>query len=209
MRITKYEHACLVIENNGQNLIIDPGNISDDFIVPKNVVGVVLTHEHPDHIDPEKMKNILPDNPEAVVVSHAGIINTNNWPHTQVVAAGDTFELGPFNLKFYGGKHELIHKKLPIVDNLGVMINDTLYYPGDSYATPGVPVKVLAVPTSGPWLKIGDVVDFVLGVHPEMAFSTHDAHSSEKNKALVDFMLPRLVGDEGITYMRLSGPLEV
>lgn len=209
MRITKFEHACLSIEKDDQNLIIDPGDITDDFVVPPHVVGIVLTHEHSDHVDPVKIQAILETNPEATVISHAGIIGTSAWHNTNIVQPGDTITVGNFSLSFFGGKHEVIHTTIPVVDNIGVMVDDVLYYPGDSYALPGRLVEVLAVPTSGPWLKIGDVADFVKAIHPRIAFSTHDAHSSVKNTGLVDRLLPGIVADETIRYMRLSAPLEV
>ena len=91
------------------------------------------------------------------------------------VHPGDTLELGPFRLEFFGGRHAVIHESIPVVDNLGVMVNDDFYYPGDSYAVPeGREVKLLASPVGAPWLKIGEAMDFVLAVAPQQAFGTHD-----------------------------------
>lgn len=209
MKLTKYEHACFTVEKDGKCLVVDPGNITDDFATPENVVGVVITHEHPDHFDEEKLQKIVSSNPGVVVIGHKNVIGSVKMTETKLVEAGDSISIGPFSLQFFGGKHALIHSSIPIVDNLGVMINNSLYYPGDSYVEPETSVKVLAVPTSGPWLKIGDVADFVLAVKPKLAFSTHDAHSSEKNKELVDRMLPMLISNSSTKYMRLSVPLKI
>ena len=48
MQITKYEHALLVIEEAGSQLVIDPGSYSN---LPqlKNVVAIAYTHLHDDH----------------------------------------------------------------------------------------------------------------------------------------------------------------
>jgi L-ascorbate metabolism protein UlaG (beta-lactamase superfamily) len=92
-----------------------------------------------------------------------------------VVNAGDTVTVEPFTLRFFGGTHAVIHDSLPVVDNVGVLVNDELYYPGDSYTVPrGVDVKLLAAPLGAPWLKIGEAMDFVLAVAPRQAFGTHD-----------------------------------
>ncbi len=81
----------------------------------------------------------------------------------------------PFTLEFFGGQHAVIHESLPVVDNVGVLVNGQFYYPGDSYAVPeGVDVKLLAAPIGAPWLKIGEAMDFVLAVAPRQAFGTHD-----------------------------------
>ncbi len=84
-------------------------------------------------------------------------------------------EVGAFTLRFFGGTHAVIHSSIPTIDNVGVLVNDTFYYPGDSYAVPeGVEVGTLAAPLGAPWLKIGDAIDYVLAVKPRRAFGTHD-----------------------------------
>ena len=49
MRLTKYAHACVRVEDGGV-LVVDPGIFTD----PEALAGadaVLVTHEHPDHID--------------------------------------------------------------------------------------------------------------------------------------------------------------
>jgi hypothetical protein len=45
-------------------------------------------------------------------------------------------------------------------------------------------VKYLACPSSAPWLKIGDVMDFVDQVKAENVFPTHNIHLSEPGHQL-------------------------
>ena len=72
-----------------------------------------------------------------------------------------------------------------MIDNVGVLINEMLYYPGDSYTVPdGVAVDTLAAPVGAPWLKIGEAMDFVLAVAPKRAFATHEMTLSAAGKAL-------------------------
>lgn len=198
----------MTLEKNGQTLVIDPGNITDDFVIPNRTTAIVLTHEHPDHIDTGKIQAIIEQSPDACIVSHQGIIDSHDWPVTRSVKPGERVTIGDFSLEFFGGKHAVIHTSIPIIDNLSVMVDDIFYYPGDSYAIPSLPVKVLAAPTSGPWLKIGDVADFILEIKPELVISTHDAHSSQKNVELVDRMLPMLLGNS-VQYTRVSGSIEL
>ena len=51
MNISKFTHACVVLEKNNQSLVIDPGGWSQNLQIPENVVGIVVTHEHADHFD--------------------------------------------------------------------------------------------------------------------------------------------------------------
>jgi hypothetical protein len=94
------------------------------------------------------------------------------------VKNGEKITIDPFELEFFGENHAEIHSSFPIVDNVGVLINDTVYYPGDSF-TQGPPnVDLLAVPASAPWLKIGEVMDYVLAAKPKRSFPTHEMVNS-------------------------------
>ncbi|PZU37018.1 MAG: MBL fold metallo-hydrolase [Microbacterium sp.] len=175
MRLTKHEHAALLLEHEGKGLIIDPGAFSTPFPEMSHVVAVVLTHEHPDHWTPEQLDRIRRASPDVPIYGPAGVAGAASDHGVTVVESGDTVEIGPFTLRFFGGEHAIIHESLPQVQNVGVLVNDTLYYPGDSYTVPeGVEVNVLAAPLGAPWLKIGDAMDFVLAVAPRRAFGTHD-----------------------------------
>jgi L-ascorbate metabolism protein UlaG (beta-lactamase superfamily) len=175
MRVTKYEHAALRIEVAGSALIIDPGTFTTPLEDLGSVVGVVLTHEHADHWSADHLDRILAATggvpifaPEGVALAAAGYDIT-------VVQPGDTVTLGEFRLEFFGGRHAVIHDSIPVVDNVGVLVNDAFYYPGDSYTVPkGADVQLLSAPVGAPWLKIGEAMDFVLAVKPRRSFATHD-----------------------------------
>ena len=49
MKITKFEHAFLLLEESSQQLLVDPGIYSPTLPQLKNVVAIVLTHLHDDH----------------------------------------------------------------------------------------------------------------------------------------------------------------
>ncbi|WP_434812076.1 MBL fold metallo-hydrolase [Microbacterium sp. bgisy189] len=175
MRVTKHEHACLRIEKDGKTLLIDPGS----FTLPLNdlhdVVGVVLTHEHPDHWTPEHLDRIRDHHPDIPVYGPAGVARAAAGYGVIEVSAGDSVTLDPFRLRFFGGAHAVIHESIPGIDNVGVLVDDEFYYPGDSYTVPrGADVRMLAAPVGAPWLKIGEAMDFVLAVAPRRAFGTHD-----------------------------------
>jgi len=104
-----------------------------------------------------------------------------------VVHAGDTVEAGPFALRFFGGRHAVIHSSIPVVDNVGVIVNEALVYPGDSFAVPELDeIDVLAVPSSAPWLKAAEFIDYVLDLKPKHSFSTHEMVNSVAGKQMAD-----------------------
>jgi L-ascorbate metabolism protein UlaG (beta-lactamase superfamily) len=209
MNITKYQHACLVVEKGGQRLIVDPGVWSADFVVPENVVAIVITHEHPDHLDPEKLKAIAETSPEAVVYAHETVLAKVDGLHTQAVSAGETVQAGEFPLRFTGGEHAVIYPSYPTFANLGVIIDDALYYPGDSYTLPGVAVHSLALPVSAPWMKISEAMDFLSEVKPMRVFPTHDAILSATGHELVDRMLSGTAESVNAKYERLPFGKEI
>jgi L-ascorbate metabolism protein UlaG (beta-lactamase superfamily) len=183
VRITKYEHATLQVGVGDDTLVIDPGSFLShpDFT---DVVAIVITHEHADHWTTEQVRRILDKNPGARVIGPQGVADAATELPVEVVAAGDVVEAGPFTLQFFGGRHAVIHESIPVIDNVGVLVNDELYYAGDSYTLPEVEVGTLAAPVGAPWLKIGEAMDYVLAVKPKRAFYVHDMTLSVAGKQM-------------------------
>lgn len=207
MKLTKYEHACFSVEHDGMTLIVDPGNFTTDFIAPEGVVAVVITHEHSDHFDHEQLTAIIDKNPDAIIISHPTITAQIEAFESRAVLPGDHVSIGPFELSFYGGEHAIIHADIPAVANIGVLINDLLYYPGDSLVRPDVPVDTLALPIGAPWLKLSEAIDFVRDVSPRFVFPTHDAVLSDIGKSLPDRLVPALTPNT--LYERIERTIDI
>ena len=202
MILTKREHACLVIEQEGASLVIDPGSFTAPFDAP-GLVGIVVTHEHADHVTTEHLDRLLAAAPDAQLFAPSGVAASLPGYAWQIVTAGDARSAGPFSLAFSGGRHAVIHSSLPVVDNLGVMVNDALYYPGDSFTEPEGPVDVLAVPASAPWLKIGEVMDYLDAVKPRRAFPTHERVNSDAGNAMANGRIKHVVESHGGAFLPL------
>ena len=187
MRLTKLEHACLILEDSGKTLIVDPGSFTTPLVGTNNVVAIVITHEHADHWTDDQLKRIIDRNPDVQIFGPAGVATAASDFTVTTVADGDQIEVDPFTLRFFGSKHAVIHSSIPIVDNVGVLINDVLFYPGDSFTIPeGIEVNTLAVPAGAPWLKIGEVIDYVTEVKPRKSFPTHEMVLSVAGKAMAN-----------------------
>ena len=155
MKLTKFEHSCMVIQ--------------------KGDSSIVITHEHADHWTEEQLTRILDRNKNARIFGPAGVVAAAPAFTIETVSGGDEVVVEPFSLKFFGEKHAVIHSSIPLVDNVGVMVDDTFYYGGDSFTLPGVEVGTLAVPVGAPWLKIGEVIDYVEAVKPRKSLPVHEA----------------------------------
>jgi L-ascorbate metabolism protein UlaG (beta-lactamase superfamily) len=205
MKLTKYEHACITLEQDSAVLVVDPGGLSPDFVAPEGVVAVVITHQHGDHFDHDVLASIIDKNPEAIVIAPADVVSQIEVFETRQVTGGDSVSVGPFDLTFYGEKHAPIHASLPVADNVGVLINNLAYYPGDSFTLPEGSVDTLAVPASGPWLKVGESIDFLLAVKPRFAFPTHEGLLNDDGKAFTYAHLQRFAESINAEFRSIQG----
>ena len=205
MRVTKQEHAALIIESTGKTLVVDPGVFTTALVGLNEVVAIVITHEHADHWTPEQLTRIIDRSPGLKIFGPSGVAAAATGFDVTVVNEGDTVDVEPFTLRFFGGKHAIIHESLPIVDNLGVLVNDTLYYPGDSFFVPeGVEVDTLAAPIGAPWLKIGEAMDFISAVKPRQAFGIHEMTLSTAGKGMSHDRLKWATEQGGGEYFALE-----
>lgn len=204
MKLTKYSHACFVAHLDNQSVVIDPGGWSADFKVPEDVVGIVVTHEHADHLDLERLQSIQAVCPDAIIYAHERVTAHITGLNAQPVTTGKIVHVGDFALEFVGGEHAEIHSSFPHIANLGVMINDLVYYPGDSFELPSRPVEVLAIPAAAPWMKISEAMDFLDKVRPSAVFPTHDFILSDTGQRLADQLLMNVAEQIGANYIRIK-----
>lgn len=209
MRIVKHGHACLELVLNGRRLILDPGVYTRSMFGKHNVDVVLITHVHDDHCYEEQLDAIIATNPNVKIFGPDEVLqrlakapNAANY-HTTAVHHGDWHSVGEFKIEFFGAMHAEIHRSIPLVQNTGVLINDTLYYPGDSFTAPDRPVEILACPASAPWLKIGEVIDFINEVKPKRCFPTHNIHLSKYGHALNNSRIKAATEENGGSYVFL------
>ncbi|MFD9034808.1 MBL fold metallo-hydrolase, partial [Streptomyces sp. NPDC059567] len=66
MKLTKKSHACVRLEKDGRTLVIDPGGFSEqDAALGADVL--LVTHEHADHFDEDRLRAGLESNPAAEI----------------------------------------------------------------------------------------------------------------------------------------------
>ena len=204
MRLTKFGHSCVRVEHDGAVLVIDPGSFSERAALD-GVDAVLITHEHPDHLDVDALADALAKRPN---VDRAHATPTSPAKLTALgdvvtaVETGQSFTAAGMPVRAFGGVHAEIHPDIPRIANLGFLVNDVRLPPGRLVRRArGRRVETLFVPVSAPWLKISESVDFVRAVAPRRAFALHDGIVNDAGGTLVDGVLGRLLK---VDYQRLA-----
>jgi len=211
MLLTKFTHACVRLEQEGRVLVLDPGIFSETAQALAGAHAVLITHEHPDHIDQGPVVAALVANPELELYAPAVVAATLRGAASASAgqihdaAAGDTFTAAGFAIRCFGGQHALIHSSIPVVANVGYLVDDAVYHPGDSLTVPaGVTVGTLLVPVHAPWSKVAEVIDFVVSVRAPRAFQIHDALLNESGLSFTESHIGRIGAQYGTEYRHLT-----
>jgi L-ascorbate metabolism protein UlaG (beta-lactamase superfamily) len=55
MRIAHLGHSCLLVDIGGQRILIDPGGFSPGIVDVTGISLILVTHQHADHIDLQRL----------------------------------------------------------------------------------------------------------------------------------------------------------
>ena len=197
MKITKFTHACVRVEHEGRTLVIDPGAWSE----PGALLGadaVLVTHEHVDHIDTLRVAGIGAPI-YAPVGAHLPALEQTRVVEVHSIQAGEEFSAGGFRVRAVGGRHAPVLDGSLSCANLGYIVEDALYHPGDSLDLPGQPIEVLCVPTQASWLRFGDAITFAQTVGAPRSFGIHEGQLNERGLSGVNQWLSEQVA--GYRYL--------
>lgn len=192
MELTKHTHATVSVGKGGHKLLIDPGTFTPDaqqLIAAAD--AILLTHDHFDHFDRDRVAAGLSNRAELHIYGPAPVVNAlvDFADRVHEVAAGDSLDIVGFHVAVHGDRHALIHAEIPQGVNVGYLIDGALLHPGDAYVVPDHPVDTLLLPTSGPWTKMGEAIDYVLAVQPRQCIQIHDAMLSQIGTASANMFL--------------------
>ena len=185
MKISKFLHSCLLVEKSDGKLLFDPGKFSfvEGLVRPeefRDISAIVLTHDHPDHLDLEVLKKIVDQNANAEVL-------TNSETVTKLAEAGLSAkvhedgirQVGGFSLKAIPAKHNAILGQEP-PQNTAYLIDGVLLNPGDSFSAElyeYAGVNVLIVPVMAPWGNELQMMNFAEAMQPHTVVPVHDGHA--------------------------------
>jgi L-ascorbate metabolism protein UlaG (beta-lactamase superfamily) len=206
MRLTKQGHACVRLEKDGQVLVIDPGTFSEEDAAV-GADAVLVTHEHFDHFNEDRLRAALEANPAAriwTLRSVADQVSAAFPGRVNVVGHGDTFSVGGFSVEVHGELHAVIHPDIPRITNVGFLVDGDVFHPGDALTVPDKPVRNLLLPVHAPWSKFSEVAEYIRAVAPRRAYAIHDGLLSDVGLSVYARNLgPQGVGIGDAEYSRL------
>ncbi|MFF5147972.1 MBL fold metallo-hydrolase [Streptomyces sp. NPDC013157] len=209
MKITHFGHACVLVEIERDagtvRLLFDPGAYSTDFEGVRDLDAVLITHEHPDHVDVARLAPLLAQNPAARLIADPGsgkLLQDAGLAH-ETVGEGDTVTVAEVPVQVLAGDHAVIHPDLPCTHNNGYLVDDRLLHPGDAFVLSPQPVDILLLPTGGPWMKASEAIDYLRVVAPRVAIPIHQAGLAAVHQQLHQ-QLFRNLGPERCTVQVLD-----
>lgn len=171
MKISKHLHSCLLIEDQGKTVLIDPGNFSYlakalDIQTVEKLDYVLITHGHPDHCYLPFIQDIVAKFPDVKIITNDEVVGLLQKENIQATSRGnDVVKLTPV-------PHEKLWDSKP-PENVQFTVFGKFSDPGDSFHFDAT-AKVLALPIQAPWGATTDAVNLAVGLKPEVIIPVHD-----------------------------------
>jgi len=204
MKITKFLHSCLLIEEGDLKVLVDPGNMSFEENVLENLPKIdylLITHEHADHMYIPGIKQILAEYPGVKILTNPSAAQLLKEEQIEV-----SVELPDF-VKIY----EVPHEKIPFgpaPSNFQFDLFGKLTDPGDSHSFSQT-LEILALPIQAPWGSTSKAVELALELKPKVILPIHDYHWKDSVRQGLYQRLESFFADKGIKFIPLETGVQV
>jgi L-ascorbate metabolism protein UlaG (beta-lactamase superfamily) len=209
--VTKLVHSCLLVEKDGQTILMDPGNYSyaAEFFDTNNLEkldAIVITHEHDDHAHIPFIQEILQTFPNTPIISNTSVKNLLGKENIEVF---DTVPEG-VPVEMFNVPHEALTPLGETPPNTGMHIFGSLTHPGDSHQFTESK-DVLALPITAPWGALTKAVETALRAKPRFIIPIHDWHYNDTAREQTYSQLESFFKNHDITFVPLQdgNPLDI
>jgi len=201
MLVTKFVHSCLLIEEDGKRLLIDPGNYTTEAGVlnissQEALDYLLITHEHADHMDLTLIKKVTEKFPYLKILSNNSVASLLDKEGIKVSVESDQMvkmELVP---------HEKVFGSIP-PENIMMTVAGKLAHPGDSHHFQ-TKAPILALPIQAPWGSLTEAVELAERLKPQAILPIHDWHWNDKAREMLYKRLEDYFGKIGIKFVPLK-----
>jgi len=208
MKITKFEHSCLLVEMPApvnRTALFDPGEYSTYQVEALEFLDdVIITHGHADHFVIDNIKALVAKFPQLRITAPPEVVNQLK---DQGIAASSEESDG---LVFFDSPHEIIRPFYPYdpPGEIGVHYLDALTHPGDSHSFTETKA-ILALPVQAPWGSPNNAVKLGLELKPKYILPIHDWHWRQEAKRGNYAQLEQVFKEQGITFLPLQNGVPV
>ncbi len=202
MKLTKFVHACLLVENGAHTMLFDPGVFSwesDTFAIDRleRLDTVVITHQHPDHFHPPFVEALVQKFPDATFVSTSPVVAELQKMGIKHASSETGTPLRIFSTRY----HAQLEPLDSTPENIAIHYDDRLTVCGDRHDIEETKA-ILAFPITGPWGSARGALEMVLRLKPKYAVPLHDWHWNDRARQMEYDRFQRLLTEAGITFIR-------
>lgn len=183
--LTPFEHASLMLTLGGRKILVDPVGGADRYASAGSPAAVLVTHEHPDHFDPDTLAAIVTEGVQLVVnPAVAEKLPEALRSRATVMKNGDRGEVAGIPIEAvpaYNITSERLQYHPKGRDNGYVLASPDhgrIYIAGDTEATPEFraqkDIALAFVPMNLPYtMEVEQAVDGVAEMAPKMVIPYH------------------------------------
>lgn len=180
MRITKFGHSCLFVEEGEARILIDPGNPEyiegvEAIRALEGLAAILITHEHGDHADAGLLKELLIKN-SVPVYSNGSVKRALGQKDIEIrLVDNQIFRIGSVQVEAVPASHGPIFRGAP--ENTAYILDGKFLVPGDSLDERLLKWKGIsgvALPIAAPWMKEVEATAFVEKLLPKHVLPVHD-----------------------------------
>ena len=180
MKITKIFHSCVLIEEGNTKILIDPGTwvFGEKIAKPSDfsdVTAVLITHEHPDHLDVGSLSKIIKGNTPVISNKSVNTYLKKANLKTKILNYGEQINIDGILVEGVESPHGT--NPIPMPENIGFFIQKKIFHPGDSLKISNLPkVQVYLAPVTAPWATLNNVVEATKNLAPKVVIPIHDGY---------------------------------
>lgn len=212
MKLTKYVHSCVLVEDQGKVALFDPDNFtwgSKTFPIDslKQLDYILITHTHGDHYSLDFVKALLAKFPKAAIFTTEQVaedLKDNGVTNVSTSSQGE--------VEVTEAPHEDMTPLTghPNDENVAITLHGKITHPGDSLQI-NETAAVLLLPVDGPWGSTVEATKLAKGVKPKYVLPIHDAMHTDDWRGMNYDWVENFCKQNNITFLRPEPgkPIEV